>query len=377
MKNKLCVKSLTASDLTFFKWQFQERNAGNQKSINLNADVFIDALYPDLPALAQEMSGRIPLDLTFYGPGYSPRHNIQRKIRKIGSYKNWRLNGEFVINPVDEPERYNILVPGDFAIMDFVGISYPNAVSVFLISSVSPEDKNIHASLEAWLQKRGMAVVDVPELQQLVLDSRLDIVHPLNGLFSEFDLDLEDAALGSFEGIKRLHRKGGGRSISQEQFKKVRESAESIGRRGEEYLNLYFSWLVAKGELKNYQWTSDINAISPYDFEIENIKDEKILVDAKSTSGDENRTIHVSLAELHKMVESELRYDIYRIFCLSEDSASLKIVTNMKPFAESVLSNLHNLPDGVEIDSVSIDPKSLVIGDEIVLPSIEQLLEDL
>ena len=46
MINKLALKRLTASDLTLFEWHFNYRNAGNQKAINLNADVFKDQLYP-------------------------------------------------------------------------------------------------------------------------------------------------------------------------------------------------------------------------------------------------------------------------------------------------------------------------------------------
>ena len=48
MMDKLALKRLTASDLTFFEWHFKNRNVGNQKAINLNADVFSDQLYPAL-----------------------------------------------------------------------------------------------------------------------------------------------------------------------------------------------------------------------------------------------------------------------------------------------------------------------------------------
>ncbi len=371
MKKRLCVKRLTASDLTFFKWHFLNKNAGNQKAINLNADVFINTLYPELPDLAEDMSGHIPLDLTIFGPGHSKAYNLQRKIRKIVSYKNWRLNGEFVENPEGDLERFNILVPGDLAIMEFMGISYPNASNLFLISSISPEDTNLHQGLKKWLDNRKMASVDIPDLQQMVLNSSIDRAHPVNDLFSEFNTDLEDAALGSFEGIKRFKQKRPGRNISQEQFRKVRESAESVGRHGEEYLDLYFAWLVQKGELKQYKWISDINAISPFDFEIVNNKD---IIDAKSTSGDFNRTIHVSCGELHTMAESESRYDIYRIFELSEKGAKLRIASDLKSFAQSVITNLQNLPQGVEIDSISVHPESLKFGTKKVLPSIEKLI---
>ena len=57
MMDKLALKRLTASDLTFFEWQFKNRNAGNQKAINLNADVFSNQLYPALESHCQGSPG--------------------------------------------------------------------------------------------------------------------------------------------------------------------------------------------------------------------------------------------------------------------------------------------------------------------------------
>jgi hypothetical protein len=74
MQRRIAVKRLTASDLTLFEWQFRNRNAGNQKSINLNSDVFIKDLFPSLPDAASETNGRVPLDLYIYGPGHSGVH---------------------------------------------------------------------------------------------------------------------------------------------------------------------------------------------------------------------------------------------------------------------------------------------------------------
>src|ERR1017187_2059527 len=88
MQKRLAVKRLTASDLTIFERQFRKRNAGNQKSINLNADVFIDKLFPFLPEASADTNGRIPLDLYVYGPGHSGAHNLQRKIFKGRSHKS-------------------------------------------------------------------------------------------------------------------------------------------------------------------------------------------------------------------------------------------------------------------------------------------------
>ena len=46
MADRIAIKRLTASDCTLFEAVFRSIDAGNQKSINLNADVLIDRLYP-------------------------------------------------------------------------------------------------------------------------------------------------------------------------------------------------------------------------------------------------------------------------------------------------------------------------------------------
>ena len=82
MISKFSIKRLTKSDLTLFEWHFRTIKAGNQKAINLNANVFIDKLFPSLPELSYSHSGRFPLDLFVYGPGLEPELNLQRKIIK-------------------------------------------------------------------------------------------------------------------------------------------------------------------------------------------------------------------------------------------------------------------------------------------------------
>ena len=44
MSQKLAIKRLTASDLTFFEWHYRRTPAVRQKAINLNAVIFWDGL---------------------------------------------------------------------------------------------------------------------------------------------------------------------------------------------------------------------------------------------------------------------------------------------------------------------------------------------
>jgi len=144
MNRKVAIKRLTASDLTLFEWHFRNRNAGNQKAINLNADVFTGILYPALPEVAKARDGRLPIDLYLYGPGLASEINLQRKIVKHGTYKNWRLDGEFIFNPGDDPLRFNLLEPDDFVIFEFIGETYPEVLKAVFIANSIPTDQSIH-----------------------------------------------------------------------------------------------------------------------------------------------------------------------------------------------------------------------------------------
>ena len=143
MISKLGLKRLTASDLTFFEWHFRHRNAGNQKAINLNADVFRDQLYPSVDVIARDRQNKLGVDLWIAGPGAAKPVNLQRKIIKGPTYKNWRLDGEFIYNPADEPDRFNILVPGDIALFGFEGELAPNTVTLVLVANTAEQDKSI------------------------------------------------------------------------------------------------------------------------------------------------------------------------------------------------------------------------------------------
>lgn len=46
--SKIAVKCLTSSDLTLFTWHFDHTVGSRQIAINLNADIFIKKLYPEL-----------------------------------------------------------------------------------------------------------------------------------------------------------------------------------------------------------------------------------------------------------------------------------------------------------------------------------------
>ena len=361
---KLALKRLTASDLTFFEWHFRNHNAGNQKAINLNADVFVSQLYPSLPEVALVSGGRLPIDLYLYGPGLAQEWNLQRKIVKFGSYKNWRLNGEFIHDPSTDENRFHVLVAGDVVVLEFGGDVTPSTLKAFFVAQALSEDRPVYGVLSGYLGQRAMASIAPIELEALIGRARPGEQHPINELLIESDL--EDAAQRGEAGLERLYSRRSGVRLSKAELAKAIKRIEEIGELGEEFVQVYLDDQKNRGTIREYQWASQDNAVSPFDFRVEK-PDSGFLLDVKATTGRFERNLHVSVPELETMLNQPSEYLIYRVYEMSDGSAKLRISGKMRGFAHTVLAILRKLPDGVQSDGVSVGPSTLPFGDEILL----------
>ncbi len=363
MSRKLTLKRLTSSDLTLFKWHFQNRPAGKQKAFNLDARILVGALYPALGEPSNIPIPRYPIDLYLLGPGLRPADNLQRKILK--QRKNWRLNGELIDNPVDAPDRYNILQPGDYALLEFSGDRVPDACSVTLIARGEHADAAIHAELNRRYADGSMWLMEEAQVSEVLEIAQPSQGHPLHGWFES--AALEDAALGGTAGITAVNRRRSGRGMTPAEFVRSRQAAEQNGVSGEEFLNDYFEKLLDAGEIDAFEWTSSLNAISPFDFRVTASSGEARIADAKSTSGDFGNAIHLSYSELYRAVNGPEPYDIFRLYALTDTSAKLRIARNVGATLKTVLEAIDALPSGATVDSVSIRPALLPFSDEEIL----------
>ena len=367
MSQKLAIKRLTTSDLTLFEWHYRHTPAVRQKAINLNANVFVDQLYPGLNDPSAEK--RFPVDLFIFGPGLEDAINLQRKILKPAGAKNWRLNGELV-NDLNNSSRFNLLAAGDFAILDFNEGMSPKTLTLVLVAAAINEDEVIHRSFDQVLGSNGMLALSSSQLEQLINTANPVPEHPIYGLtldVTALNADLEDVALGGNQGKEKLMRRAASRTMSRATLLKAKESADSIGLRGEQFVNDYLTTLKNEGTIRDFEWTSTSNAISPYDFWVSHDGTTRILVDVKSTQGEFERILHISLSELQQMSAGTERYDIYRVFGLEESTAQLRIAENVGNFARQVLAVLHDLPQGIAADSISVSPTLLSFGSAFTL----------
>jgi hypothetical protein len=135
---------------------------------------------------------------------------------------------------------------------------------------------------------------------------------------------------------------------------------------GEEFVQVYLDELKSGGTIREYHWASQDNAVSPFDFWVEN-PDSRILLDVKATTGRFERNLHISVPELEAMMNEPAAYVIYRVYEMSDGSAKLRISEGMKEFARMILAVLRKLPDGVQSDGVSVTPSTFRFGAEIPL----------
>jgi hypothetical protein len=364
MPDRIALKRLTASDLTFFEALFRTLDVGNQKSINLNADIFIERFYPNLPAQVTSIGDVINVTLTLLGPAGAGPYVLSRAITKRDAYKNWRLNGEFVYDPEGQAGRFNKMAAGDLAVFDFSGDPAPQKVSLLLISTNAPSDVPLHSSLNGLIPGGRRTMVEISRSQLATAAASTSAAHPVWTLAKDpaAEAALEDVALGGSEGAKKLAKSP--LPVSAATLAAAKASAEKNGRDGEALAWLHLKTLQETGKAADIQWASTINAVSPYDFSA-TIDGSKRYIDAKSTNGDFGRPLHMSLAEVTFAAQAE-RYDLWRIYDLNADGARMRIAQNIKATAQKILAGV-SMPAGIKVDGVSIDPSALNWDSEVVI----------
>lgn len=365
MNRKIAIKRLSASDLTFFEYQFRNTAGAKQKAFNLDRAVFVDELYPSLPlAIGND---RVPINLSIFGPGLERLHNLQRKILK--QQKNWRLNGELIFDPPESPGRYASLTRGDFAVFEFIGDLLPTAARIYLVAKNVAADADLHAAIETaygriFSYSLSMIAPVSENFGNLVRAVELPDLHPLTDMLD--DDFLEDIVQGGLHGLQKLKKHRKARAITKEEFERSKINAEKVGRLGEEILNTHFECLRVQGKIDNFVWSSEINPISPFDFLLLKLGVPLRRLDAKSTAGVFENPIHLSIGELYEMTTGEdIPYDIYRLFEVKESSAKLRVAPDVRPLAMTIIQALRALPIGVASDGVSILPSTLQFEDEI------------
>lgn len=340
---KISLKLLTASDLSLFKVHLR---LSKQKAINLNSNVFVDQFYPAL----QSVYDAIPVELSILGPAGKPAHALTRKVLRSPGSKNWRLDGEFIHDIEEDPDRFCDLRAGDYAVLVFAGDERPKAVQLLLVSQI--HDTELHDFLKmTWPLKRGQGSMKALSLNDVVSIRGATLISDLVG-----DDAIQSAHLGLQENVEEASVKKW-RRISHADVKRRLLDATDTGRLGEELFNM---WL--RVENIEAEWVSDEFAYAPLDFIVQApwvANWDECPVDVKSTRVPNNCRFHLSRNELIYAAANPA-YVVARWSGLSSKNALLGLYAGVSDFAANILTVLEQLPEGVKVDSVEVDTVTLV-----------------
>src|SRR5690554_2051904 len=295
---RLALKRLSASDLTFFEHHFRNTTGTKQKAINLDSKVFVRSFYPNI----NDITGggeTLAHPLNIYGPSGAARYS--QMCRTLKQAKNWRMGGVIIRSDIT-PDRYEALVPGDLAVLVFLEEDHPERVDLFLMSSRSELDSPLytllHDAYEEFFGERAAML----ELSEESLSETLQ-----EGIDSEFIEESHQVFefLRASEALEAPSSSDTGtgssispprkRVMSKEQLNKRKAAAEKIGADGESILNVWLNGLLRENKIDDFQWVSQSNAISPFDFEVTDLSGAKTLVEVKSTGGVFESQFYISI----------------------------------------------------------------------------------
>jgi len=366
--SRIAVKVLTVSDMTFFDVFFKRSNVGgNQKSINLNADIFAKLFYPDYAERAAGRNIKDAVSVVILGPRPGHPYQIARHITKGTSYKNWRLNGAAVPDPEDEAGRFDHLAVGDIAILEFFGDAAPESVKIVIVSGV--DDPLLHEQLKNEMPStKSMIAISRDRLSELAARSAVAGNHPIHVLLDDPELEeiLELAHLGTEPAARRLKERTG-KPLTRGDLKKAQDRAERVGDDGEALAFRLLQSLADAGKLTPVRWTAKEDAAASWDFET--AAPGQARYDAKSTTRKFETPFHLSAAET-AAAAGDIPYHIVRVYDLTEDGAKARISQPIKEVATTILAWSEKLPPGVLPVGFTIDPACLQWGQpaEIIRP---------
>jgi hypothetical protein len=355
--SRVAAKQLTASDLTFFAALFHRPGQrSKQKAINLNADVFVAKFYPGL----RDRFTELHFGLTIVGPGAAPPYVLSRKALRTEGAKNWRLDGELINDPADQPGRFDGLAEGDVAILAFEGTQQPHQVVLVLLSATA--DAELHMGVMRLAEFEGresMRTLDEEGIRDLLFRTRAryHAVHPLESLLTADSV--EEAIYGAPEAQDvAIESDGRGVLISPESVRRQATTAGETGQLGEE---AFERWLINEGHAESdFEWVSRTHGRAAFDFEVSRPGWERsggpLYVDVKATRGVHASSFHMSSAEL-RWAATHSTYRIGRLAELTATSAEVRILAGVSEIAGQILEALRAaLPIGVKVDSVEIAP---------------------
>lgn len=163
------------------------------------------------------------------------------------------------------------------------------------------------------------------------------------------------------------------RRIRKYDISRAQKLFTEIGKQGEEFVAEYFDKLKYNNQIKNYHWVNESSeSCYPYDFYYQDLSDNVIYLDVKTTKFDFKQRIIYSNKEIDFALSVPNNcYNIYRVYNLTEQNADLRICKNCTNHFNSINGNI--LTFQRDLNSIATDIQSISIAFE---PTISNLAFD-
>jgi len=136
-------------------------------------------------------------------------------------------------------------------------------------------------------------------------------------------------------------------------IEKASEANKKIGRDGEEFVNLYFDKLVKSGQLLSYTWyNQEKESGFPYDFSIQDSRNNVTYLDVKTTGYDFEQKIIFSSQEIDYIATTQNPYCIYRVYKSNSYTYSLRICDDCKSLSTNI--NQHTKIYSDKLDELQV-----------------------
>jgi len=153
---------------------------------------------------------------------------------------------------------------------------------------------------------------------------------------------------------------------------------KEVGQKGEELVAEYFKNLKRNRQIKDYCWVNSSSESGyPYDFHYQDLADNVIYLDVKTTKYDFEQKIIYSDKEIDFAISQPTGcYNIYRVYNLTDDGANLRICKNCSSHLRSISENIKKFQDNLscintktQAINLSFEPtiKLLKFGSQITL----------
>lgn len=338
-RTKIAIRVLAPSDLSFFK---AHAPPSKQRAFDLS-DLFINKFYPGLRGAHEPVLFSVAL----IGPGARGAHRLTRMATCSLGTRNWRIQGEPIHDPADEPGRYGKLAENDFAIMAFEGNERPQAVTLILVSA--EEDTELHAAIADRFELptkptvREVSATAILHLRASTLGAYTDTSHPLDAL--SFLDTVEEVLFGA------------GLPQPPEDLRRQLLSAHEASQHGEA---LFGAWLTATGHTDDdFVWISQTHSRSAYHYEVHAARwlesTPHVFINVKTTRASFEQPLHMSISELRFAARTE-NYRIARLYDVAGEAPKLRILTGVQAVAARIIEKLNALPDGTSAESLRLEP---------------------